>query len=85
MKDIYNETENRLYSFTELKAIYDLPNGDFLKYVTSLPNVWKQNIRQENIDIPVGLLLIDQLLKSKQTNKCIYNHTRNKEINHEKC
>lgn len=32
-----------------------------------------QNIRQENIDIQVGLLLIDQLLKSKQTNKYIYN------------
>lgn len=86
-KDLYNDAEHRFFTFTEVKTKYALPNGDFLKYlslINSIPNTWKRNIRQENIDIPVGQPFINNLLKAIQPNKYVYSHILNKVINHEK-
>ena len=46
-----------------------------LKYVTliqSIPRRWKTNIKHENVNTPLSLTIINQILKAKQTNKFIY-------------
>ena len=54
-EDVYDTTAKALYSYGRLSEKYNLPEGDFLKYLTlihSIPNAWKTNIKNENVNIP---------------------------------
>ena len=82
MKDIVNITDKSILDFTSLKAKYDLPNSDFIKYLTllhSIPNTWKTMIKQEPLDMPMKPTLISQIVKTKQTNRYIYQYILNKQ------
>ena len=39
---------------------------------SSIPNSWKTNIKTENVDIPRKPSILEQITKSKQTNKYTY-------------
>lgn len=87
IKDIYNDEAKRFYTFDRLKQLYNLHNNDFLKYLTivhSIPNRWKMNIQNENIDTPLQPSIISQIIKSKQTNKYVYDALRKSVIATEK-
>ncbi|MCG7875526.1 MAG: reverse transcriptase domain-containing protein [Candidatus Thiodiazotropha endolucinida] len=87
IKDIFNDNEKKLLSFTNIKERYNIPENDFLKYLTliySIPNRWKTNLQNENIDTPIAPTLISQVMKSNQTNKYIYSFLRNKQMSIER-
>ena len=70
-EDVYDTTAKALYSYRRLSEKYNLPEGDFLKYLTfihSIPNAWKTYIKNENVNIPKRPSILDQITKSKQTN-----------------
>ena len=72
IKDIYDYSLKKIYSFEELTGLYNLPRTDFLKYirlVQSIPNHWKAQLKQENRDVFQAPIVFDQLQKAKQTNK----------------
>ena len=74
-EDVYDITAKALYSYRRLREKYNLPEGDFLKYLTlihSMPNAWKTNIKNENVNIPKRPSILDQITKSKQTNQYTY-------------
>ena len=74
-EDVYDITTKALYSYRRLREKYNLPEGDFLKYLTmihSIPNAWKTNIKNENVNIPKRPSILDQITKSKQTNQYTY-------------
>ena len=51
-KDIYDYLTKKIYTFDKLKDLYNVPNNDFLKYlslVQSIPNVWKSHLKHENV------------------------------------
>ena len=55
LKDIYDDASKKFYPFSRLREIYNLPEGDFLKYLTlthSIPHSWKTNIKNENTNTP---------------------------------
>ena len=54
-KDIYDDAPKKCYPYSRLQDIYNLPEGDLLKYLTlihSIPPSWKTNIKNENTNIP---------------------------------
>ena len=74
-EDIYEIIAKALYSYRRLSEKYNLPEGEFLTYLTlihSIPNAWKTNIKNENVNIPKRPFILDQITKSKQTNQCTY-------------
>lgn len=76
LKDIYDYTTKKIYSFEKLRELYNLPYTDFLKYLSliqSIPNNWKGQLKHENINVPCTSTILTQLLNVKQTNKFIYN------------
>ena len=51
MKDIYDYSAKKIYTFDKLKELYNVPNNDFLKYlslVQSISNFWKLQLKHEN-------------------------------------
>ena len=82
IKDIYDYSLKKVYPFEELKGLYNLPRTDFLKYiglVQSIPNHWKAQLKQENRDVFCAPTVFDQLQKTKQINKLVYNILLNSE------
>ena len=76
MKDIYDYSAKKIYTFDKLKELYNVPNNDFLKYlslVQSISNFWKLQLKHENGLVPIKMTLLNQLLRVKQTNKFVYN------------
>ena len=74
-EDIYDNAAKSLYTVRWLREKYAIPEGDFLKYLTlihSIANLWKTNIKTENVDIPKKPSILEQITKSKQTNKYTY-------------
>ena len=72
---IYDITAKSLYSYRRLCEKYTLPEGDFLKYLTlihSIPNAWKYNTKNENVNVPKRPYILYQITKSKQTNQYTY-------------
>ena len=68
---MYDFSAKRFHSFEKLKELYNVPNGDFLKYsslVQSIPNYWKAQLKHENGLIPIKSKIITELLQVK-TNK----------------
>ena len=48
-----------------------LPEGDFLNYLTlihNIPNSWKTNIKNENINSPKTTTILSKFIKAKHTN-----------------
>ena len=82
IKDIYDYSLKKIYSFEELTGLYNLPRTDFLKYISlvqSIPNQWKAQLKQENRDAFRAPTVFDQLQKAKQRNKLVYNTLLNSE------
>lgn len=76
LKDIYNDATNKIHSFDRLKGIYNLPDSDFLKYLTltqSIPREWKLALKNENINTPDTQTIFSLIIKTQQGNKFIYN------------
>ena len=76
MKDIYDYSAKKIYTFDKLKELYNIPNNDFLKYlslVQSISNFWKLQLKHENGLVPIKMTLLNQLLRVKQTNTFVYN------------
>ena len=72
---IYDITAKSLYSYRRLCEKYTLPEGDFLKYLTlihGIPNAWKYNTKNENVNVPKRPYILYQITKSKQTNQYTY-------------
>ena len=83
IRDIYKDTCKHIYPFSRLKEMYNLPESDFLKYISlvnSIPSIWKTRTRNENINIPDTPNLFSQILNQKQINRYIYNYLKNKEL-----
>ena len=83
IRGIYNDTGKRIYPFSRLKEMYNLPESDFFKYlslVNSIPSIWKTRTRNENINIPETPNLFSQILNQKQINRYIYNYLKYKEL-----
>ena len=82
LKDIYDDASKKFYPFSRLREIYNLPEGDFLKYLTlthSIPHSWKTNIKNENTNTPNPNTILRQLINTKHTNKYVYNLLQKKE------
>ena len=76
LKDIYDDASKKFYPFSRLREIYNLPEGDFLKYLTlthRIPHSWKTNIKNENTNTPNPNTILRQLMNTKHTNKYVYN------------
>ena len=74
-EDAYDITAKALYTYRRLSEKNNLPEGDFLKHLTlinNIPNAWKTNIKNENVNIPKRPSILDQITKSKQTNQYTY-------------
>ena len=86
IKDIYDYSAKKFHSFEKLKELHNVPNEDFLKYlslVQSIPKYWKTQLKQENGLIPIKSKMIDTLLQVKQTNKFAYKLLTQSENNEE--
>ena len=55
IKDIFDHEQQAYYTFRKLQDNYNLPNTDYLRYlspVNSIPKDWKSKLRRENSNIP---------------------------------
>ena len=76
LKDIYDYTTKKIYSFETLRDFYNFPCHDILKYIRliqNIPNNWKRQLEDENINVPCASTILNQLLNVRHTNKFIYN------------
>ena len=72
-KNIYDDASEKFYPFSRLREIYNLPEGDFLKYLTLIhsihvPHSWKTNIKNENTNTTNPHTIVRQLMNTKHTN-----------------
>ena len=78
---LYDKRQKTIYTFEQIKTLYNLNNSDFLKYHTlirSIPNSWKLKLKDENIiDNPTNHSLLQQIQKLKSVNKFLYNKQLN--------
>ena len=84
IKHIYNYEQNRFYSFINLVDMYNVPNTDFLNYmslVTSISTAWKTNLQNESCPNEIELRdnLLFKLKRSKQKTRFIYSYQLNNE------
>ena len=85
LKDIYNNTTKRFYSFIELVDKYNIPASDFLKYmslISSIPMSLKNALNNDNdinSDSAVKADILTKLLKTKEANKFLYKYQSNNE------
>ena len=76
IKDIYDFKNKKLHAFEKLKELYNIPNQDFLKYlslVQSIPNHWKSQLKHENGQVPLKSTMLNNILNAKETNKFVCN------------
>ena len=76
VKDIFDNEQQAYYTFRKLQDNYNLPNTDYLRYlslVNSIAKDWKSKLRRENSNIPTETKILSQLKNTTQTNKFIYN------------
>ena len=60
-EDVYDITAKALYSFRRLSEKYNLPEGDFLKYLTlihSIPKHGKLTLKMKMLIYPRGHLFL---------------------------
>ena len=82
VKHIYNYEQNCFYSFVNLTDKYNVPNTDFLKYmslVRCISAAWKTNLQNESCPNEIELrdTLLFKLKKSKQRTRFLYNYQLN--------
>ena len=74
VKDIFDR--QAYYTFRKLQDNYNLPNTDYLRYlslVNSIAKDWKSKLRRENSNILAETQILSQPKNTIQTNKFIYN------------
>ena len=60
-EDVYDTAAKALYSYRRLSEKYNLPEGDFLIYLTlihSIPNAWKTKIKMKMLIYRKGHLFL---------------------------
>ena len=70
MKDIFDHETKVYHSFRKMQNNFNLPNTDYLKYlslINSIPKDWKRKLNHENLNIPADTKILDQLKNSTQT------------------
>ena len=76
VKDIFDNETKTYHSFRNMQINFDLPNTDFLRYlslINSIPRDWKRKLYHENSNIPAEKKILDQLKNTIHTNRFIYN------------
>ena len=75
-KDIYDEASKKVYPYGSLRETYNLPEVDFLKYLTlihSISHSWKNNVKNENTNTPNLHTTLNKLMNTKYPNKYLNN------------
>lgn len=75
IKNIYNFRTKTFYSFDELKQMFDLNNGDFLKYYSIQGNIketWKNKLKLEEINYDTPDFLISTVTSMDKPSKMLY-------------
>ena len=67
--DFFDDVTTKVYPYSKLREINNnLPEGDFSNYLTlirNIPNSWKTNIKNENINTPKPTTILSQLMKNQ--------------------
>ena len=74
MKDIFDHETKVYHSFRKMQNNFNLPNIEYLKYlslINIIPKDWKRKLNHENSNIPADTKILDQLQKL-YTNKQIH-------------
>ena len=82
IEHIYDYRKKEFYQFKDFLELYDLPNQSFLFYtslISSIPREWKTKLKTESINFQMKDTLLTKILKSKQTNKFLYNYQLQKD------
>ena len=76
IEHLFDFRSKQFYTFEQMKQLYGIPNGDFLKYYTLICNIpleWKTNLKTEDIVYNTPKYLIDKLDNEKtKLNKIAY-------------
>ena len=76
IEHIFDYRNKQFYKFEHLQNLYDIPRNDYLKYhrlISSIPPLWKNKLKNEEIDYRACSFLIDKLCPKTKTCKFIYN------------
>ncbi len=74
---IYDFQTKHYLTFNALKNLYNIPEGDFLKYdqlVSCIPKKWKESIKYDAISFNNNDILLTQFFNAKQSVKFLYNY-----------
>ena len=74
--DIYDLRTNAFYTFNQMKYLYNIPNNDFLKYLTlinSFPKAFLLNLKEEH-ETTASSKLIEKVIQAKRPNKILYTY-----------
>ena len=77
IKDIYNQQNQRYYSFYKLQEKFNLPATEFLRYmslINSIPKDWKYKLKHEVQIVPTESNLLKQIRNQTHVNKFVYNN-----------
>ena len=72
---LYDFRSKKFYGFTQVKQIYGLNDGDFLKYysvISSIPSNYKQNMNQHLITGTQNHNLLDKISVHKKPSQILY-------------
>ena len=76
IEHIYDYRKKEFFQFKDFIELYDLQNQSFLFYaslISCVPREWKTKLKTESINVQNKDTLLTKILKSKQTNKILYN------------
>ncbi len=76
IRNIYDYRNKDFFTFTELKYLYNLNDGDFLNYyslICCISNEWKNALKSETINNDTPEYLISKMLSIEKPNKVLYN------------
>ena len=77
IKDIYDQQNQRYYSFYQLQEKFNLPATEFLRYmslINSIPKDWKYKLKHEIKIVPTESNLLKQIRNHTHVNKFVYNN-----------
>ena len=84
IESIYDYRVKQFYTFEYFSNLYDIPNSEFLKYISliaAIPNDMKRKLKSEQINAGNNnSSFIDVIRKSKHANKLFYNLQLKREI-----
>ena len=76
IEQIYDFRCKQFYSFENFKTLYDLNNLEFFSYhklIASIPNSWKERLKNENITYNIKPNLIEKITDKVKMSKYVYN------------